>query len=406
MEVLSPMTRQTLNTQALWLNAEENLLINSRIVSAVHLSVSPFDHELYLATTAQNSYVSYDNPAFSYDPDEAQFKALMKAVACRACLSRPDRSIIERADRLNREYLSPLVYTPLEEKRLSERCLKPFRTNRRIHWTLGTSFDGHPVYVPEDLVYRGRAKDFIYYANDSGVAAHPDQLTAIEDAVMSRIRADACMRTWYKRLEPYVIDSALLGERIKSRVEYWRTSGRELIITQLDNSYGEVYLAILRGPNYPCFVSGVGATISGETEGAILEAIAATEANFGLLSGISCVIPSLAANVPISALDQAIYYCDSKHSQDLEFLTARKKLSPPFKRPPIDFLKLVKELELIVCWLTEPRATYHVARVFSRHLVPISYGVGLEHSTHAALEQGSAPVDETNRYLPHCFYRP
>ncbi len=400
------MTRQTLNTQALWLNAKENLLINSRSISAVQLSVSPFDHELYLAITAQNNYVSYDTPSFSYDPDEAQFKALMKAVAFRACLTRPDRQIVERADRLTCEYLSPLIYTPLDEKRLSERCLKPFRTNRRVHWTLGTTFDGHPVYVPEDLVYRGRSKDFLYCANDSGVAAHPDQLTAIEDAVMSRIRADACMRTWYKRLEPYIIDPAFLSKEIQSRIEYWHTNGRELIIAQLDNNYGEVYLAILRGPNRPCFVSGVGATITGKTEHAILEAVAAVETNFGLLSGVSCETPSPISNNLTSALDHAIYYCDPKHSQEVEFLTARKNLSPPFRRPPMDFLELVKKLDLVVCWLTKPHATYHVARVFSRHLVPISYGFGLEHSTHEALGHGLIPISETNRCLPHCFYRP
>ena len=400
------MTRQALNTQTLWLDAKERLVSNFGPISAVHLSVSPFNHELHLATTANGNYISYDDPSFSYDPEEAQFKALMKAISTRIAFRRPEQHIIERADHLSYTYLSPTTFAPLEENRLCERSLKPFRRNRRLRWVLGVTFDGRPVYVPEDLVYRGQDHDFLYVANDSGIAAHPDQLTAIEEAVMSRIRADACMRTWYKRLEPYIIDPAVLGEKIKSRIEYWRTNGRKLTITQLDNDYGEVFLAVLRGPNYPCFACGVGATINDETESAILEAIAAAETNFGLFSGFSGELNGTAPNHIVSPLDHANYYCDFEHSKATDFLTARKKLSAPFKRPPIDLIELMKLLELTVCWLTEPNTSYQVVRVFSRHLVPISYGYGLEHSTHEALELGTAPVDGTYRYLPHCFYRP
>lgn len=400
------MTRQTLSTQSLWLDAKENLLSTSQPVSAVNLSVSPFNHELYLATTINGGYVSYDDPSYGYNPDEVQFRALMKAVANRFSFRRPYHHIVERADRLSYNYLSPLTFTPLENDRLIERALKPFRVHRRIRWVLGTTIDGHPVYIPEDLVYRGSDKDFLYIANDSGVAAHPDQLTAVKEAVLSRIRADACMRTWYKGLEPYVIDPLLLGEKIKSRVEYWRTSGRELYIAQLDNDYGEVYLAVLRGPNFPCFACGVGATIDGETEGAILEAIAAAETNFGLFAGFSDGVSRISLTDIGSAADHAAYYCDDEHSEATGFLTARKKLSAPYKRRKVDFIELMKELDLVVCWLTSPHTTYHVARVFSRRLVPISYGYGLEHSTHEALSYNSAPINEANRHTPHCFYHP
>ena len=115
------MTRQVLSTQTLWLSARDNLLSNSGPISSVHLSVSPFDHELYLATTSNHGYLDYDDPSFSYDPDEAQFKALMKAVATRTAFCRPARHIIERADRLSHAYFNPIRFAPLEENRAAAR---------------------------------------------------------------------------------------------------------------------------------------------------------------------------------------------------------------------------------------------------------------------------------------------
>lgn len=400
------MTKQALTTQDLWHTAKESLVTNFGPTTSVQLSASPFNSKLYLSTTANGSCVDYTEPSFSYNPEEAQFKALMKNVASRATFCRPVRPFVERADRLGYSFINPQTFTPLNEACLGDRFLKPFRPNHRIHWVIGTTFNGHPVYIPEDLVFRGDSKDRIYHANDSGVAAHFDQLTAIKEAVLSRIRADACMRTWYKYLEPYVIDQTRLDDEARARIEYWRANGRELIITQLDNDYGEVFLAVLRGPNHPCFVCGVGATISDETDRAISEAIAAAETNFGVLSGFSGERVHITPHGLRTALDHAIYYSDFEHSQATEFLTARKKPCPPFKRQAIDIIELLEKLNVVVCWLTPPNMTYHVVRVFSPNLVPISYGYGMEHCTHEALWQNSAPVDETNSHVPHCFYRP
>lgn len=385
--------------------AKENLLGSSAVVNALHLNVSPYDRSLYIATTTQKSYSSFDNPSASFDPDAAQFDALMKAVATHAAFTRPKKSIVVKAARLCYPFLDPSRYIPLDPSRTAERFLKPFSNKRRLHWYLGVTYSGHPIYVPEDMIYRGDSRDCLYYPGDSGLAAHPDPLAAIKLATISRIKADACMRTWYKKLHPYVIDPKTLPEQVQSCIEYWRSEGRELIISQLDNDFGEIYLAIIRGVNFPCFTCGVGATLEGDSNAAMLEAIANAEADFGLLTSFNvegCRISEIELQAP---LDHALYYARFENREKTDFLTERKELSDRFKRPVFDFFALMKKLELTVVWLTPPKATYHVARVFSPRLVPISYGFGLEHSGHEALAHNSGNVSEEQRHAPHCFFR-
>lgn len=386
--------------------AKNRLVSAAGPISSIQLSVSPFDHDLYLATVAAGNLTSYSHPTFGYNPESVQLAALMGVVADRASFTHPKRSVLARADHLSQGYLNPLIYFPLDNKRSVKRFLKPFSIKRKIHWTLGVRYDGRPIYVPEDLVYRGDSRDFLYYANDSGLAAHPDPLVAIELATMSRIRADACMRTWYKRLSPYLLDEASLSQHITSRIEYWRTRGRTLTLFQLDNDYGEVYLATLRGQTYPYFACGVGATVRAETEIALFDAIGAAEANFGVLAGEAEPTYSPIPDDLLVPLDHARYYATADGAKNLAFLFERETTSPPFIRKVADPAELAKQLCLTIVWLTAPEADYSVVRVFSPYLVPISYGFGLEHSTHGMLTKNSAKVDEENRYAPHCFYRP
>lgn len=402
MEKIAPAKSNLLN------DAKECLVGSAHApVSSVQLNVSPYDRELYISTVTQNNYHGFDEPSASFDPEAAQFAALMKAVARKASLNRPKRSIVARPDQLKHPYtyLGPSTFAPLEKDRAAERCLKPFSPFRRYHWVIGTSYDGHPVYIPEDLVYRGSPKDMLYIANASGVAAHPDPLEAIKLATLSRIKADACMRTWYKALAPYRLAPEYLPEQITSRIEHWRELGRTLTVSQLDNDYGEVYLATIRGNNFPCFASGVGITITGETEAALLEAVANVEANFGVLAGFM-EKGWQADNLITMPIDHALHYAEFENQEKLNFLEARTKTARPYSRPKTDFISLARELALTVYWFTSSSERYQAVRVFSPHLVPISYGYGLEHSTHAALSYHEGNVSPDNAHIRHCFYNP
>ena len=385
--------------------AKEYLVGRFNIVSALHLSVSPHSPTLCVVHAAHGATDGLDNPTASFDPDEAQFKALMKVAAERASFDRPDHSIISRADKLKYPYLNQEYYFPIEEGRAEERYLKLFSEKRRVHWVIGVTYDGRPVYIPEDFVYRGGSRDFLYFANESGIAAHPDQLTAVKLAILSRLKADAVMRTWYKQLSPYTISPQYLPMMAQVRIESWHKEGRTLTVSQLDNNYGEVYLAIIRGEKWPCFACGVGITIDQETDVAIMDAIADAEMNFDLLSSYPDDIVPKRYSAIQTCLGHGFYYADFNNSQSLSFLTERKELSKPFKRD-VEFSELVRKLDLKLVWLSRPSQSFHVVRVFSPKLVPISYGYGLEHYNHPALSSGGSTTSDVAHSAPHCFMNP
>ena len=400
------MRIKSLEIQPLLTDAKNVLVGKYGPAERLQLENSPYDRNLYIATTTRGDYTRFAAPSASFDANLAQFNALMEAVVLDVSLTRPARTIRARATDLAYPFLNPQTFAPLEKADASERCLRPFSETRRINWCLGTSFDGRPAYVPEDLVYRGEPRNFIYLTNESGISAHPDPLKAVENAVVSRIKADACMRTWYKRLSPYPIDPNILSEQIRERITYWRTAGHELGISQLDNDYGEVYLATIRGDNFPAFACGVGATISGNTDQAIVNAVASAEANFGLFASYNENSSMRPVTELRTALDNGLYYASSVNTISLDFLFGRQELTKPYPRAPWNFFELIKKLHLTVCWLTPAHASYHVVRVFSPDLVPLSYGYALGHSGHIALTRHASPVIGEQHRTPHCFFRP
>ncbi len=393
------------STQNLLELAKDSLVSRRGIVNSLHLTVSPHNPTLYIAYATRGAVDGFSDPVASYDPYEAQFRAIMNTVAEHASFSRPKRTAVFRADKLTCPFLNPKKYFPIDESRAMSRFIRPFSTKKQLHWLIGMSYDGRPVYIPEDFVYRGNARDFIYFANESGVAAHPDKITSIKLATISRLKADAVMSTWYKQLSPYTIDPQYMPKIAQLRIENWRKIGRTLTVGQLDNGYGEVYLATIRGEEWPCFACGVGITLDKETDIAIMNAIAEAEKNFELLEGYpedsaptnECAIES--------SLDHGLYYGKQRNVRVLDFLTSRKELSRPFARAE-NFDELVHKLSLKLYWLSNESASYHVVRVFSPFLVPISYGYGLEHPDHVSLRNGNVQVSEKACMAPHCFMCP
>ncbi len=406
MEVNLIMSEKAFLEPAALTVAKDSLVGYRSCVSSVQLATSPHDKSLYVAITTNGNQASYYNPTASFNRDDAQFGALMKAVAERALLDRFNHTIRKKAESLPYPYLDPREYLAIEESHTNERFLRPFSIDRRYNWCLGTSYAGHPRYIPEDFVYHPNHRDYLYCSNDSGLAAHPNPLQAVELAIASRLKADAAMRTWYKTLPPYVLDPKSIPEHAQNSIGAWASMGYTLTISQLDTEICEVYLATIRGSAYPCFACGFGATLYGDTNQAILEALANAEANFDLYAGFCNGYESFSQFSIVAPLDHGLYYAQPKNAAKLDFLTERKEQSSPFRRTIGSFYDLAVKLNLTVCWLSVPGATYNVARVFSPYLVPISYGFGIDHSRHPALSRYSAPLCEERRRIPHCFYRP
>ncbi len=394
----------------------KNLVGPDKPVKYVTTFRSVYNPNLFISQAAFGGQTPGYACATGYSLNHTILKAVMEGYERSICSTPPKEGVIRaREIDLERKYIcvNPSYYIPLTKKQLEKCHLKPFSVRRPIFWVKGerylkdipfgrSSFLGYEnndttVMVPLDMVYYGfQTRDKLYYANSSGVAAHTDKKKAVELATGELVERDALMRLWASRLPLTEIELTGPLKKTSATAEIYGKIGRKLQVFQIPSEYGDVYLATIRGEEWPAFVCGASATLDGNHVSAIQKAIEEAEVNFNFYNNMAnreisadlCTFPEL----------HGLFYCNPRNAKELRFRISEKKaVSEDNEGGHLD--KLYHRLNLKMVWLTKAEDTVKVVRVLSDTLIPISFGRDMFHYTHQRIKGWDGALGD----LPHFF---
>lgn len=328
------------------------------------------------------------------DIDDVLLKARMEAFERKVSSTPPNQAIKASPRELKSKGLKFITPVWLVGQRSSEVVLdlkKRFNLNeldekKKVRWVEGEDCYGKPTLVPVDMVYYDfPSKDQIWFSDSSGVAAHNDPEKAFELAITELVERDALMVSWFLKEPPTRIEPSSIDDYLAEREEEWTKMQRRLSIYCLKSEYGNVFLATIKGNKWPCFVSGASATLSDdrrELESTIRKAVEEAECNFeaywnmhsGFIMPEDCMTP----------FQHGLLYCKfntHNHAEGhieyleegdvAEFDDIVYQPRPARKKERSQF---IRELDIVKVQLSDGNTK--VVRVFSKKLVPISFGYG------------------------------
>lgn len=78
---------------------------------------------------------------------------------------------------------------------------------------------------------------------------------------LSQLNATLLCVTDFFQKPPHRVDEKFLPIHARKRITHFAKQNRQLIVLQIPSDFGIVFEAVIVGDEYPCFVSGVAATI-------------------------------------------------------------------------------------------------------------------------------------------------
>lgn len=204
------------------------------------------------------------------------------------------------------------------------------------------------------------------------------------------------MRTWLNKTSPIIIDDIFLPTYLKNRKKYWNLKGRKVTFLDISNYGIKTFLVTIVGKEYPCFVSGASSSFDSEDKASIIKAF--EEAESRLIYGINFpTTTKIRPNEVKNVLDHELLYAQSiEYHEHLDFLF-RGGINENVNSVISEFHDLADKLDLVVTDLTPKNSPLCVVKVFSKHLIPISFGYGNECYKHVSLSDISKPI------IPHFF---
>lgn len=330
---------------------------------------------------------------FSYN--EAVCKAIIEAYE-RYCSSMVR---IDYTGTINNEslFLNPNEIAPLSKEQRILWNLPIYDNGDVIDWTRDIT---GKYYAPTDFVFYGHVKkNKLFLSDSSGIAAYTNYEEAKKRALAELIERDAIMQSWYKKDAPKHVDNSLLPTHIINRIRHWKEKGREVHILVFD-SYIPVFLTIIIGCDYPCFVSGAACSFDSVND-AMIKSL--QEAEYNLLLSMENPIDNPPSIEEIkSPIDHGQYYHFYQNMNKISWLWSNNNLLKHLSMEKYNFDDLCKKLDVVFFDLSlSGKDMIKVVRAISKKLVPISFGYNRDYYLHPILNDINN--DTLNRRLPHYF---
>lgn len=304
-----------------------------------------------------------------------------------------------KASEISAKWIDPYSIRPLTDNQILRAGLVKFSQEISISWTEGFYYNTREkVLVPSDLVYYGHDNDCrLLFADSSGVAAHRDYSTALNNALLELIERDAIMKSWYSKIAPPSISYTDMPVYVRKRIDYWHSLGRQVFVFDMQSDYAPTFQVVIVGDEYPCFVSGAAATISSANE-AIIKAL--REAEYCLLSNIGQTEKTITPENVHSPEDHGRMYFLKENIDNISWLWSAKKFTTlPTTYPTLT--NLVKKINPIVINITDSDSPLKVVRVLSQECIPISFGYKMDYYTHKSAS--NLPNTLSQHSIPHYF---
>lgn len=303
----------------------------------------------------------------------------------RSVLSRRYSDLTERADRLDGPYLDPEEYAPYSDAQLLAAGFSRFRKDEPAEWLRGYDLDGRLVYIPADLCFDAAdaRRRPCHIATTSGCAAGFQAALAERSALLELIERDAIVRTWLCRQTPRQFCEAALPDHVRQRFRRYREQGVSLFVLLLPSEYAYAVLVCSAGNRPPYFVSGAAASFVSASE-AIAKAFNEWEVSFVL--GDSRGAPNvIEPDKVISPADHGDLYRWANHNDEIAFMLQGPQISA--YEAQISRLGNIQELSPVFCRYKALVDRAYVVRAFSKELVPINFGCGMDFWRHRKIDK-------------------
>lgn len=304
----------------------------------------------------------------------------------------------ECAGKLDGDYLDPNEYIPYSDFQIMENNFTRFSREDMIEWLQGYNLDGSQVYVPADLCFDVPGENGILYhvANTSGCAAHFDIEAAELAALLELIERDAIMKTWFYRQTPNRIKEETLPDDVRLRLQQYREKGVHVHILSLFCEYAYVALVCsIDDDGPPYFVSGAAASFFSVKE-AIKKAFDEWEASFtfgGSTEEVEAIVPE---KVVLPKDHGTLYRCIN-HNSKIDYLCHGQEVD--ISEVNATRLRNIMELFPVFVRYKPFIDGAHVVRAFSKELIPINFGFGMDFYDHSKIDKQLLK----NNGFPHFF---
>lgn len=337
--------------------------------------------------------------------DEALLKAIAEAYErFVASLLRVERSATAASfTKEGISWLDPRDIAPLTQEQYAFRPdLQQFDARRAWQWVDGRKIaEGSSIWIPVDLVFkdltfRQLGRRVCAPATSSGVAAAFSEEKATERALLELVERHALMRSWFEQSAPKRIAPSALTFHCQRRINFWQEHHRSIYVLDMSTFGVAVAVAIMLSDEYPCLLAGAAASITGFDDAAV-KAFRDVELHLAQWTMRRKMHPIDPENVR-NSLDHARLYFWPDYLGQVAWLWSGDEVhTTPV--PSASAEELYEKLDAIVINLSPQDSFLKVVRVLSPCLVPLTFGFGLTHYTHPAINR----VSPANVRMPHYF---
>ncbi|MCI8957895.1 MAG: SagB/ThcOx family dehydrogenase [Lachnospiraceae bacterium] len=312
-------------------------------------------------------------------------KAVMEAYE-RYTLSCRYADQVACASELDGDYLEPGEYVPYSDSQIMEHGFARFCKEDRNQWLHGYDLNGGKIYVPADLCFdvsdgTGR---LYHVANTSGCAANFDIKAAEQAALLELIERDAIMKNWFYRQIPNRLKEETLPDDVKWRLQKYKEKHIPLHILSFFCKYAYVVLVCSiddAGPPY--FVSG-GAASYLSIEEAVKKAFDEWEASF-VLGGTTEKAETIEPEAVSLPKDHGTLYRYTNYNHEINYLCHGREVDAS-EISASKFGNIQELCPIFVRYKSLIDGAY-VVRAFSKELVPINFGFGMDFYEHVKVDK-------------------
>lgn len=361
----------------------------------VHLSQS---HLRVVVSQFEDAYghVEYGtgvNPAYGV----AYMKSVMEAYE-RYALSCRYSDKLECADKLEGNFLDPCVYAPYSDEQRKKIGFAKFRADVPVEWLYGYDLDGQLVYVPADLCFdvSGDNSTLYHIANSSGCAANFDLDMAKRAALLELIERDAIVKNWMYRQTPDRLCEQDMSDYIRQRMQQYQKKGVSVFILLLLCEYAYTVLVCSVDDFVPpYFTAGAGASFL-SVEDAAAKAFDEWEVSFvvGKTAGDADKITPQEVVLP---KDHGSLYRCTNYNKEIDYLLHGKIIH--ISDVPAGKAGNIRVLAPVFVTYKPLVDGAYVVRAFSKELVPVNFGYGMDFLKHDKVDQSFVK----DNGFPHFF---
>ena len=334
---------------------------------------------------------------------EAMMKAAMEGVE-RSAMEQFHVHKISSATVLDAQWLDPRKLTPIAKEQL---CYFPhldlFEPEGRWQWVIGNRITtGERVYLAIDNVFSVDRKQIgrkrCCPLSSSGVAAHFEKDSAIENAALELVERDAVMVLWYSQREVFAFPASDLPISAQNRIKILKSWGYDAKVLDITlDSVPVVLVVVYSRKRFPYFCSGAAASYARDQ---------AVEKAFREAEGFALYVHKARRRIHPTGVrspgDHSLLY--SQHRENLKHVAWLLEARPgkPAKPRNVDILNRFDMIAVQLNRIRE-RKTPYVFRVLSDRLLPINFGYGTDCYLHPRLAKLGLSWSVPFPAFPHFF---